>query len=97
MKKEKVFSPIMTFCELRDKEVINVLTGKRLGFINDIELDVSCGRITRILLPPPNKYFSIFTAKECICIPWENVEKIGSDTILVRYYEPCQVSPDKPC
>jgi len=97
MKKEKILSPIMTFCELRDKEVINVITGKRLGFINDIELDASCGRITRILLPPPNKYFSIFSTKECICIPWENIEKIGSDTILVRYYEPCQVSPDKPC
>ena len=88
MKREKPISPIMTFCELRDKEVINVLTGKRLGFINDIEIDVSCGRITRLLLPPPNKYFPIFSAKECICIPFDMIEKIGADTILVRYYEP---------
>lgn len=97
MKKEKIISPIMTFCDLRDKEIINVITGKRMGFINDIELDASCGRIIRILLPPQNKYFSIFSLKECVSIPWENIEKIGSDTILVRYYEPNCVCDTKDC
>lgn len=75
----------MTFGELRDKEVINVINGKRMGFVNDVEIDASVGRIVRILLPPQNKYFSIFALKECVSIPWDKIEKIGKDTILVRY------------
>ena len=32
-----------TFCELRDKEVISVKDGRRLGFISDLEIDLCTG------------------------------------------------------
>ena len=34
-----------TFCELRDKEVISVKDGRRLGFISDLEIDLCTGRV----------------------------------------------------
>jgi YlmC/YmxH family sporulation protein len=49
---------------LKDKEVISVTDGRRLGFVIDAEIDHSNGRILSIILPPPGKYFTIFSGKE---------------------------------
>ena len=35
-----------TFCELREKEIINICDGARLGCICDLEIDDSTGTIT---------------------------------------------------
>lgn len=94
MKREKPVSPFMTFGELREKEVVNVVNGCRLGFVCDIEFDASCGRVLRLLLPPQGKYLPFFMTGDFLCIPWENVEKIGSDLILVRWCPP-QVCKDE--
>lgn len=32
------------FCELKQKEVINVCDGCRLGYVTDLELDVCTGK-----------------------------------------------------
>ena len=50
-----------TFCELRDKEVISVRDGRRLGFISDLEIDLCSGRINCIILPPSGSCFSLFS------------------------------------
>ncbi|HPE96112.1 MAG TPA: YlmC/YmxH family sporulation protein [Bacillota bacterium] len=85
MKPEKPMRPFLTFGEFRDKEVINLADGKRMGYVCDIEFDAECGRILRLLLPPPGKYYPFFMPKEFIYIPWSNIEKIGTDIILVRW------------
>ena len=36
---------VMTFDELREKEVINMNDCSRLGFISNVSIDVSCGRV----------------------------------------------------
>ena len=84
-----------TLSELKDKEVINVNDGKILGFITDVDIDVCSGRIIRIYLPPQGKYFSVFSSKNTISIPWDCIEKIGNDIILVRYFAPPPIPPSK--
>ncbi len=76
----------LTFNLLKDKEVISVTDGRRLGYIIDVEID-SCGRILSIILPPPGKYFNIFSNKDNCKIPWECIERIGNDIILVKNFE----------
>lgn len=76
----------LTFNLLKDKEVISVSDGKRLGYIIDIEMD-SCGRIVSIILPAPGKYFNIFSSKDNFKIPWECIERIGNDIILVKNFD----------
>ncbi|MGE5395954.1 MAG: YlmC/YmxH family sporulation protein [Chitinophagales bacterium] len=70
--------------DLRSREVINVLDGKRLGLIKDIDLDVDRGKITSLVLPGPNKFMNFFTRREDIVVPWERIVKIGQDVILVE-------------
>lgn len=70
-----------TYSALREKEVINLCDGRRLGFICDLEL---CnGRITAIVVPGEGALFG-FGRCARIVIPWEKIETIGSDAILVR-------------
>ena len=76
-----------TFCELRDKEVISVKDGRRLGFISDLEIVLCTGRVNCIILPPSGSCLALFSKKGKIVIPWNAIEKIGDDIILVKYCE----------
>jgi YlmC/YmxH family sporulation protein len=70
--------------DLKLKEIINVLDGKRLGTITDIEIDVESGRLTAIVVPGAGRFLGMFGRSEDIVIPWEKINKIGLDVILVE-------------
>lgn len=69
--------------ELRCKEVINKSDGCRLGLVSDVEVDSCCGRVVALIIYGKPKYWGICGRRERIRICWEDVEVIGSDTILV--------------
>ncbi len=70
----------MTF---KQKEVINLIDGKRLGFVQDVEADFESGKITAIIVPGNSKIFNIGTKGDMV-IPWEKIKRIGDDIILVE-------------
>ncbi len=78
-----------TLTELRKLEVINLCNGKRLGTICDVEMNLFQGAITALLLPKPFDLKTVFQPEDdkWILIPWHKIERIGSDTILVRLTE----------
>ena len=67
----------------KQKEVINLNDGRRLGYVQDVEADFSSGKITAIIVPENNKIFSM-NGKNDLVIPWDKIEKIGDDIILVK-------------
>ena len=69
-------------CDLRDKEVVNICDGARLGYPSDFEFNVSDGRITALVVPRGGGFFGL--GNNDIVIPWCKIECIGSDAILVR-------------
>lgn len=82
---------VMSCCltDLRDKEVINTCNGRRLGYVTDVEIDLCAGKLTAILVP--GECAGLFSRAEDLRIPWEKIERIGKDTILVALTElpPC--------
>lgn len=72
--------------EFRRKEVINITDGKRLGFADDIELNLESGSIDSLVIPGPWKVWFFGRDSEYI-IPWQNIKKIGEDIILVEMDE----------
>ncbi len=72
-----------TYSGLRQKEVINLCNGSRLGFICDLEINLCDGRIETILVPGESGLLG-FGRCEVIAVPWEKIETIGADAILVR-------------
>lgn len=70
--------------DLRNKEVVNVCTGARLGYITDVNFDVENGKICSIVVPGEACGMLGLSRRDDVVIPWENIEKIGEDIILVR-------------
>jgi len=71
--------------EFKQKEVINITDGRRLGFVHDVEVDLEEGRIISIIIPGPGRFFGIIGKDNEIVIPWDNIKKIGEDIILVDW------------
>lgn len=75
--------------ELRLKEVINICDGARLGYVGDLEVDIVCGRVVALVVPGPCWFFGLFGRGEDYVIPWDAIDKIGDDIILVRWESAC--------
>lgn len=75
-----------SFLDLRCKEVINVVDGKKLGHIVDIIFDLQSGQITGIVLPAGKNLWNVFKSDSEILVPYSQICKIGEDTILVELY-----------
>ncbi len=71
--------------DLRLRDVINVLDGKRLGTINDLEIDLEAGRVTAIVVPGGSRFLGFLGRDKDYVIPWEKIIKIGVDVILVEH------------
>ena len=69
--------------ELRCKEVICLSTGRRLGYISDLELDLSCGKVVALILPGPKKFKGLLSSG-IYRVAWGEIASIGSDLILVN-------------
>jgi YlmC/YmxH family sporulation protein len=69
--------------DLKNKEIINVADGARLGFVSDVEFDPINGKIISLIIPGPYKFLGILGKENDIVVPWEKIEKIGEDLIII--------------
>ena len=74
--------------DFRQKEVISITEGRRLGYVADVEIDFERGVIESIIIPGPSRFFGLLGAAEDIRIPWSDIYKIGEDLILVKTLTP---------
>lgn len=81
----------ITYNQLREKEIVNVTDGRRLGRLCDLVFNCESCKVLGIVAPLERK---IFKAKEDIFVPWQNIQKIGADVILIRL--DCEKVPQKP-
>ena len=72
----------INYSELKKKDVLNVVTGKNLGKINDLVIDEKSGKISKIIVPG-KKGFLPCEHEE---LDYGCIVKIGDDVIL---YKPC--------
>ncbi len=69
--------------EFRQKEVVDIETGKRLGYICDMEIDEETGRVISVTVPSGKLFASVMKNSDKI-IPWEKIIKLGEDMVLVK-------------
>ena len=73
-------------CRMRDlrcKEVINISDGCRLGFVSDVDIRIPEGQVIAIVVNGPCRFFGLFGSGEEFYIPWECIQRIGDDIILI--------------
>ncbi|MFS8523322.1 MAG: YlmC/YmxH family sporulation protein [Limnochordales bacterium] len=72
--------------ELRLLDVVNLVDGRKLGYVYDLDVDADTGAIHALLLPGDGgrRLFSLFGRRPDVAVPWGRVRKIGVDVILVH-------------
>ena len=70
---------------LKNMEVIDILTGTKIGFIRDFKINCDDNKIISLILPGEIKsWFGKEDEKEIL---WKDIIKIGKDVILVNTKE----------
>ena len=82
--------------DLRCKEIINITTGARFGYVGDVELDLTEGRTLALIVPGPARFFGLFGRGEDQIFSWECVKRFGEDIILVEQDAPPPRPPRPP-
>lgn len=85
----------MKISDFQTKDVINIVDGKRLGQISDLELDLRRGVIDAIVVPGFTRFMGLFGGGADLIIPWRNIVKIGSDVVLVKLEENRMPQPEE--
>jgi len=86
-------------CRMRDlrcKEVINICDGCRLGYVSDVDIKVPEGQVIAVIVSGPYRFFGLFGRGEEYYIPWECIQRIGDDIILVdKPFQRRESNPDR--
>lgn len=72
------------FSDLRYKEVIDIHTGLRLGYVCDLEFDDAEGRLVSLITPGKAKFFGLLGREDDYVLPWGCIVRVGGDIILVE-------------
>jgi len=87
IKKKQGVKVMIKTSDLKQREVINIVDGKRLGFVTDLDIDLEQAKIRAIIVPAQTRVLGLFSRGGDYVIPWEQIRKIGSDVILVELKE----------
>lgn len=74
---------LTTFTEFCEKEVVNCRDGKILGSPFSLKFDIDSGTICSFFVRE-NALFCLPSKNDSIEIPWDHIDKIGHDIILVH-------------
>ena len=76
---------ILSFHELRSKEIVNVSDGSKFGGVSDVLIDVERGEVEAIVVGKMVRSgFLGFLKEDKRKIPWEQIRNVGEDIILVE-------------
>ncbi|KGK88517.1 hypothetical protein SDC9_153855 [bioreactor metagenome] len=72
------------YSQIERYEIININDGDKYSYLsnNDVVIDEN-GNFKLLILNDVKTKFSLFGKSEFIEVPWENVKKIGSRTIIL--------------
>ena len=74
----------VTIRELCEKEIVQVEKGVCLGRADDVTFDPATVRLQNLILLGRPRFFGLLGRDESLLIPWEEIETIGTDAVLVH-------------
>lgn len=72
----------MRLSDIQDKDVVELKTGLKIGNIIDVKINNE-GYIESLILEK-RKYTRLFSSNDEIEVPFNKIERIGEDVILVN-------------
>lgn len=74
----------MTIRELCEKEVVQLEQGVCLGRADDLTFDPATARLQSLILLGRPRLFGLLGRDDSLTIPWQEIETIGTDAVLVH-------------
>lgn len=81
---------LLGFEELCRKEVIDIATGERLGFIDDIKLDIESGSVDSLVIYGCARLFGLLGREDDEVISCRDIKVVGEDVVLVERNNPAK-------
>lgn len=78
---------ICSLSDLRNKEVVNVKTGLKIGYVDDVEIETLDSTVRALIVYGRPRCMGILGRDDDIIIKCDDIQLIGEDTILVRFEE----------
>lgn len=78
---------ICSLSDLRNKEVINIRTGLKIGYVDDIEINTLDATVVALIVYGRPRFMGVLGKDDDIVIKCSNIELVGEDTILVNLQE----------
>ena len=73
----------MNLSDLQNKDIINIIDGKKIGNIIDAKFNITNGVIEKLILAPSKSLFNL--KNNTVEISFSKIKKIGEDVILIEY------------
>lgn len=74
----------MTIRQLCEKEIVQMEQGVCLGKADDLTFDPVTAQLENLILLGRPKLFGLLGREETLTIPWQEIETIGTDAVLVH-------------
>ncbi|MBQ2668734.1 MAG: YlmC/YmxH family sporulation protein [Clostridia bacterium] len=71
--------------DLRNRDVISIRDGSRIGVLGDLEIDTVTAALSAIVVYGRPRLFGLLGHEEDSVIPWSAVTTVGEDTVLVDF------------
>lgn len=78
---------ICSLSEIKNKEVVNVSTGLKIGFVDDVQIDTSLSSVVSFVIYGRSRCMGLLGREDDIIIKCENIQLVGEDTILVKFHD----------
>ena len=75
--------------DLRNKDVININTGRKLGTVGDVEVDTCTAKLVAVVIYGKPKLFGLLGHEDDCVVCWDDIAVIGQDSVLVK----CDLPP----
>ena len=73
----------MRLSDLQNKDIVNMIDGRKIGNIIDININLE-GKMESLIVEKSKFLVSMISTKDEIEVKWDKIEKIGEDVILVK-------------
>lgn len=73
----------MRLSDLQNKDVIDVVSGDKIGSVIDAEIKKETGLITKLIVYQKHGFLDFIRSNDEVEISWDKIKKIGMDVILV--------------
>ncbi len=71
--------------DLRNRDVISMRDGVRIGLLGDVELNTQSASLEAIVVYGRPRLFGLLGHEEDYVIPWRDIRMIGEDAVLVDF------------